>query len=106
MQRVTQLVSVTSVLMEAELPEPRAGGSARALSVNRLDADLSDAVLRLVRLTDAPRDYRVLSFQRPVRGEGDLSSVMSNDENAAWSMRDDVGRDASHEQFRKAGATV
>jgi AraC-like DNA-binding protein len=52
---------ITSVLIEAGFPESRAGSSARALSVSGLDAGLSDAVLRLVRVAESPRDYRVLA---------------------------------------------
>lgn len=52
---------VTAVLIEADLLAARADGDVRALAVSRLDASLLDAVLRLVRLVDAPRDYRVLA---------------------------------------------
>jgi AraC-like DNA-binding protein len=50
-----------SVLIEAGLPASRASGSVRALSVSGLHAGLSDAVLRIVRVAAAPRDYRVLA---------------------------------------------
>lgn len=53
---------VASVLLEAGLPSPRREtGSARALDVSPLDADLLDAAVRLVRLVDAPpAEARVL----------------------------------------------
>jgi AraC-like DNA-binding protein len=52
---------ITPVLIEAGLPASRADGDIRALAVSRLDASLLDAVLRLVRLVDAPSDYQVLA---------------------------------------------
>ena len=52
---------VTAVLMETDLLAARGNGGVRALSVSRLDADLLNAVLRLVRLVDAPKDYAVIS---------------------------------------------
>jgi AraC-like DNA-binding protein len=52
---------VTAVLMEAGLFVPRAGRAIKAVAVSRLDTDLLDSVLRLVRLVDAPRDYAALA---------------------------------------------
>jgi AraC-like DNA-binding protein len=52
---------VTEVLIETDLPASRSDGSVRALAVSRLDASLLDAVVRLVRLVDAPGDYRALA---------------------------------------------
>jgi AraC-like DNA-binding protein len=53
---------VASVMLEAGMPSPRRdAGSARALDVSPLDADLLDAAIRLVRLVEAPRaEARVL----------------------------------------------
>jgi len=52
---------VTAVLIEAGLLASRTDGAVRALAVSRLDASLLDAVVRLVRLLDAPNDYGVLA---------------------------------------------
>lgn len=52
---------VTAVLIEAGLPASRTDGGVRALAVSRLDASLLDAVVRLVRLIDAPSDCGVLA---------------------------------------------
>ena len=51
---------VGSVMVEAGLPQPRGHASAKALDVSRLDADLLDASLRLVRLVDSPTEARLL----------------------------------------------
>jgi AraC-like DNA-binding protein len=52
---------VTAVLIESGLPPSRANDDVRAVAVSRLDADLLDAVVRLVRLLDSPSDYAVLA---------------------------------------------
>jgi AraC-like DNA-binding protein len=52
---------ITAVLIEAGRFGSRAEGAVRALAVSRLDASLLDAVVRLVRLIDAPSDYEVLA---------------------------------------------
>ncbi len=54
---------VASVMLEAGLPSPRReAGSARAIAVSLLDADLLDAAVRLVRLVEAPpAEARVLT---------------------------------------------
>ncbi len=52
---------VTAVLIEAGLGASRADGGVKALAVSRLEASLLDAVVRLVRLLDAPSDYGVLA---------------------------------------------
>jgi hypothetical protein len=52
---------VGSVMVEAGLPSPRGlASSAKALDVSPLDADLLDAVVRLVRLVDSPTEARIL----------------------------------------------
>jgi AraC-like DNA-binding protein len=51
---------VSSVMVEAGRPAPQ-GRSATAIDVSPLDAGLLDAVVRLVRLLDAPADARVLA---------------------------------------------
>src|SRR5438105_5820730 len=54
-------VLVGSVMVEAGLASPRGPTSrAKALDVSHLDADLLDAVVRLVRLIDTPSDARML----------------------------------------------
>ena len=52
---------VTAVLMETGLLAPRASRAIKAMAVSRIDANLLDSVLRLVRLVDAPRDYTALA---------------------------------------------
>ncbi len=52
---------VGSVLVEAGHRVPLGNADVRALNVSPLDADLLDAVVRLVRLLDAPTDARVLA---------------------------------------------
>lgn len=47
---------VGSVMVEAGLPSPRGQASAKALDVSPLDASLLDAVVRLVRLVEAPTE--------------------------------------------------
>ncbi len=53
---------VTSVMVDSGLVQPRGdGGGVKAVDVSPLDANLLDATLRLVRLIDAPGEYRVLA---------------------------------------------
>lgn len=52
---------IGSVMVEAGYPAPRGQSSVRAIAVSPLDAELLDAVVRLVRLVDAPTDARVLA---------------------------------------------
>jgi AraC-like DNA-binding protein len=53
---------VASVMVESALVPPRGeGGGVRAVDVSRLDADLLDATLRLVRLVETPDAYRALA---------------------------------------------
>lgn len=53
---------VTSVLVESDVAHPQRDGSAvKATDVSSLDANLLDATLRLVRLTDTPGAYRALA---------------------------------------------
>lgn len=51
----------TSVMVDSEIVHPRGDGSVIAVNVSPLDANLLDATLRLVRLIDAPNEYRVLA---------------------------------------------
>lgn len=51
---------VASVLVEAGHTLPPANADVRAIDVSPLDANLLDAVLRLVRLLDSPDDSRIL----------------------------------------------
>jgi AraC-like DNA-binding protein len=53
-------ILVGSVMIEAGHPAPQGQSAVRAIDVSPLDADLLDAVVRLVRLLDAPTDARVL----------------------------------------------
>ena len=52
---------VGSVMVEAGRPAPRGQSAVTAMDVSPLDADLLDAVVRLVRLLDAPADARFLA---------------------------------------------
>lgn len=52
---------VGSVMVETGLPSPRPRAEVTAFGVSALDADLLDAVVRLVRLLDTPRDARFLA---------------------------------------------
>jgi AraC-like DNA-binding protein len=53
---------VTSVMVESGIVPPRGDGTGvKSIDVSRLDADLLDATLRLVRLIDTPAQYRVLA---------------------------------------------
>jgi AraC-like DNA-binding protein len=52
---------VTAVLMEAGLLASRTDDAVKAMAVSRLDTSLLDAVVRLVRLLDAPSDYAALA---------------------------------------------
>ncbi|SUA90443.1 AraC family transcriptional regulator [Pandoraea pulmonicola] len=52
---------VTSLIGDENLPPPAASVSGRGMYVNRLDAALLDAVLRLLRLLESPRDVPILA---------------------------------------------
>ncbi len=52
---------VGSVMVETGNPTPRSDAAITAIDVSPLDVDLLDAVVRLVRLLDAPADARVLA---------------------------------------------
>jgi AraC-like DNA-binding protein len=52
---------VTSVMVESGLVEPREDANLKAVDVSPLGDELLDAVLRMVRLTEKPNEYRVLA---------------------------------------------
>lgn len=52
---------VTSVMVEAGVSHPRAESGIPGMDVSPLDADLLDAIVRLVRLTEQPNEYRTLA---------------------------------------------
>jgi len=52
---------VASVMMEAGADTRKGDASVRAIGVNTVDADLLDAVVRLVRLVDKPGEQRILA---------------------------------------------
>lgn len=52
---------VSSVMVEAGDISMRGDGKTRAVNVSTLNAELLDAILRLVRLVEQPNEYRVLS---------------------------------------------
>jgi len=51
---------VASVMAEAEIKFRKGDAAARAMSVNPIDADLMDAVVRLIRLIETPADQKLL----------------------------------------------
>lgn len=51
---------VASVLAESDMRVTKRGAAAKAVDVNPVDADLLDAVVRLVRLIDAPHERKML----------------------------------------------
>ena len=51
---------VASVIAEADLRFRKGDAAAKAMSVNSVDPDLLDAVVRLVRLTERPNDKKML----------------------------------------------
>lgn len=52
---------VASVMMEAGFETRKGDASIKAMGVNRVEADLLDAVVRLVRLLDQPGEQRILA---------------------------------------------
>lgn len=52
---------VASVMAEAEIKFKKGDAAAKAMSVNPVDSDLLDAVVRLVRLTERPQDRKLLA---------------------------------------------
>jgi AraC-like DNA-binding protein len=52
---------VASVMLESSIVPKKGGVSMKAMDVSPLDADLLDAVVRLVRLLDAPAEGKVLA---------------------------------------------
>lgn len=52
---------VASVLMEAGAETRKGDASIKAIGVNTIDADLLDAVVRLVRLVDKPGEQKILA---------------------------------------------
>ena len=52
---------VASVMMEASAETRKGDASIKAIGVNPIDADLLDAVVRLVRLLDKPGEQRILA---------------------------------------------
>lgn len=52
---------VTSVMMEAGAEMRKGDASIKAIGVNAVDADLLDAIVRLVRLADKPAEQRILT---------------------------------------------
>ena len=61
MRLVLDPAVISSVLIEAGLLKARTDRTVRAVAVSRLDANLLDAVVRLVRLIDTPSDQAVLA---------------------------------------------
>ncbi len=61
MRLVLDPAVVTEVLIEAGLHAAGMDEATKVMAVSRLDVSLLDAVVRVVRLLDAPGDYRVLA---------------------------------------------
>jgi AraC-like DNA-binding protein len=53
--------AVASVMVESGMMQARGDGGVRAVDVSRLDADLLDACVRLLRLIERPAEYRALA---------------------------------------------
>jgi len=47
---------IAAIILEAKLPEPPEAASGRAMVTSRVDANLAEAFLRLLRLVDSPED--------------------------------------------------
>jgi hypothetical protein len=54
-------VLVASVMMEAGVETRKGDASVKAIGVNPVDADLLDAVIRLLRLVDRPGEQKILA---------------------------------------------
>jgi AraC-like DNA-binding protein len=52
--------AVADVIVESGIKVRKGGATAKAMDVNRVDGELLDAVIRLVRLIDDPRGWKVL----------------------------------------------
>jgi len=52
---------VSSVMVEAGIVQSRGDGDVKAVDVSRLDSELLDATLRIVRLIERPGEYRMLA---------------------------------------------
>lgn len=52
---------VAEVLMESGGAIPKANAKTKAIDVSRVDANLLDAVVRLIRLVENPHDYKILA---------------------------------------------
>ena len=52
---------VASVMADAEIKFKKGDAAAKAMNVNPVDADLLDAVVRLVRVTERPNDRKLLA---------------------------------------------
>ncbi|MES2463694.1 MAG: AraC family transcriptional regulator, partial [Armatimonadota bacterium] len=52
---------IQSLTLDTNIPAALPSGSSRGIAVSRMDTDLLDAVLRLVRLQEYPRDIPVLA---------------------------------------------
>ena len=52
---------VASVMMDSGIEAKKGQASVKAMDVSSIDADLLDAVVRLVRLLDSPEEMRILA---------------------------------------------
>jgi AraC-like DNA-binding protein len=96
---------VASVMMEAGAETRKGDASVKAIGVNPVDADLLDAVLRLVRLTDKPGEQRILAplikreivYRLLVGGEGArLGHLMASSRGETRRISRAIGRLREH----------
>ena len=92
---------VASVMMEAGAETRKGDASVKAISVNPVDSDLLDAVVRLVRLVDKPGEQRILAplikreivYRLLVGGEGArLGHLLASSRGDARRISQAIGR--------------
>ena len=93
---------VASVMMEARAETRKGDAGIKAIGVNPVDADLLDAVVRLVRLADKPGEQRVLA---PLIKREIVYRLLAGGEGAPRTPRGFIeGRHAPHLPCDRAAA--
>lgn len=96
---------VASVMMEAGFETRKGDASVKAIGVNPVDADLLDAVVRLIRLVDKPIEQRILAplikreivFRLLAGGEGArLAHLMASSQGDTRRISRAIGRLREH----------
>jgi AraC-like DNA-binding protein len=96
---------VASVMMEAGAETRKGDASVKAIGVNPVDADLLDAVVRLVRLADKPGEQKILAplikreivYRLLVGGEGArLGHIMASSRGDTRRISKAIGRLREH----------